>query len=76
LSFAPMQLIQNTSDRAWALSWVEAVMELNGLKVTPQQRNEIETAIKNNAAEQSYSLSDLSNTLQDVEMREVLKAYT
>lgn len=76
LSFAPMQLIQNASDQAWALSWVEAVMELNNIKVTPYQRNEIEAAIRNNAAERSYSLSDLSNTLQDSEMREVLKAYT
>lgn len=76
LSFAPMQLISNASDQAWALSWVEAVMELNNVRISPQQRNEIEAAIRNNAAEQAYSLSDLSNTLQDIEMREVLKAYT
>lgn len=76
LSFAPMQLIQNASDQAWALTWVEAVMELNNIQVTPYQRNEIESAIRNNAAEKSYSLSDLSNTLQDSGMREVLKAYT
>ena len=76
LSFAPLQLIKNRSDRAWAVEWVESLMSLNGIEITPAQRNEITAAIDNNSLTQSYSLSDLSNTLQDEEMREVLKIYT
>lgn len=76
LSFAPLQLIKNRSDRAWAVEWVESLMSLNGIQISPAQRNEITAAIDNNASTQSYSLSDLSNTLQDEQMREVLKFYT
>ena len=76
LSFAPLQLIKNRSDRAWAVEWVESLMSLNRIEITPAQRNEITAAIDNNASTESYSLSDLSNTLQDEQMREVLKIYT
>ncbi len=76
LAFAPLQLIKNRSDRAWAVEWIESLMSLNGVEISPLQRNEITAAIDNNAANGSYSLSDLSNTLQDNNMREVLKFYT
>ena len=76
LQFAPLQLIRDPQNHAWAADWIESIMILNDVQVTPQRRNEIEAAIRNNAAEQSYSLSDFSNTIQDAQVREALKSYT
>ena len=76
LQFAPLQLIKDPQNHAWAASWIESILELNEVSLTPQRRNEIEAAIRNNASEKSYSLSDFSNTIQDQEVREALKSYT
>nr|WP_311527748.1 VirB4 family type IV secretion/conjugal transfer ATPase [uncultured Ralstonia sp.] len=76
LAFCPLQFLASRSDRAWAASWIEAILELNGVRLTPLQRNEVAAAIQNMHESGSRTLSDFSVTLQDEAVRQALKQYT
>ncbi len=76
LSFCPLQFLDSKSDRAWAMEWIAMMVELNGLTVTPLQRNEISQAIANMHHSGSRTLSDFIVTIQDESIRECLRQYT
>ncbi len=76
LSFCPLQFLQSKSDRAWAMEWIAMMVELNGITVTPMQRNEISQAIANMHHSGSRTLSDFIVTIQDEAIRECLRQYT
>ncbi|PTN07476.1 VirB4 family type IV secretion/conjugal transfer ATPase [Nitrosomonas aestuarii] len=76
LAFCPLQFLTSKGDRAWALEWVCLMVELNGMTVTPQQRNEVSLAIANMHQSGSHTLSDFLVTIQDETIREALKQYT
>ncbi|MCB1934916.1 MAG: VirB4 family type IV secretion/conjugal transfer ATPase [Nitrosomonas sp.] len=76
LAFCPLQFLESKSDRAWALEWICTMVELNGITVSPQQRNEISLAITNMHQSGSHTLSDFLVTIQDEAIREALKQYT
>ncbi|MCB1720090.1 MAG: conjugal transfer protein TrbE, partial [Candidatus Competibacteraceae bacterium] len=72
LAFCPLQFLESKGDRAWALEWICTMVELNGITVSPQQRNEISLAITNMHQSGSYTLSDFMVTIQDEAIREAL----
>jgi type IV secretion system protein TrbE len=76
LSFCPLQYLESRSDRAWAREWIEQICALNGLEVTPGQRNEIAGAITSMHASGHTTLTDFASTVQDEAIRQVLKEYT
>ncbi len=76
LAFCPLQFLESKGDRAWALEWICTMVELNGITVSPQQRNEISLAITNMHQSGSHTLSDFLVTIQDEAIREALKQYT
>lgn len=76
LAFCPLRFLEFKSDRAWALEWICTMVELNGMAVTPRQRNEISLAIANMYQSGSNTLSDFLVTIQDETIREALKQYT
>ncbi|MXS78108.1 VirB4 family type IV secretion/conjugal transfer ATPase [Nitrosomonas sp. JL21] len=76
LSFCPLQFLETKSDRAWAMEWICLMVELNGITVTPLQRNEISQAIANMHHSGSKTLSDFIVTIQDEAIRECLRQYT
>lgn len=76
LAFCPLQFLESKGDRAWALEWICTLVELNGITVSPQQRNEISLAITNMHQSGSHTLSDFLVTIQDEVIREALKQYT
>ena len=76
LAFCPLQFLESKRDRAWALEWICTMVELNGITVSPQQRNEISLAIINMHQSGSHTLSDFMVTIQDEAIREALKQYT
>ena len=76
LSFCPLQFLDSKSDRAWAMEWIAMMVELNGITVTPLQRNEISQAIANMHHSGSRTLSDFIVTIQDESIRECLRQYT
>ncbi len=45
LSFCPLQFLESKSDLAWAMEWIEIILSLNGLNTSPEQRNEIASAM-------------------------------
>lgn len=76
LAFAPLQHLSTQEARAWALEWIETILNLNDVIITPSQRNEIGLALTNMDASGSGTLSELSILIQDEPIREALKQYT
>lgn len=76
LAFCPFQYLETTSDRAWALDWIDTILRLNGLNTTPKQRNEIADAIKSMVANGSKTFTDFLSSIQDQEIRDALSSYT
>jgi type IV secretion system protein VirB4 len=76
LSFCPLQFLATKGDRAWAMGWIDTLLSLNGVLTTPAQRNEIGNAVMNMHESGARTLSELSLTIQDAEIREALKQYT
>jgi type IV secretion/conjugal transfer VirB4 family ATPase len=76
LAFCPLQFLETKGDRAWAMEWIDTILELNGLKTDPAQRNEIGNAIMNLYASESKTFSEFAVTIQDSKIREALKQYT
>lgn len=77
LQFCPLQFLDKASDRAWALDWLEIVLNLNmESRVTPGQRQEIAKTLTNMAETGGKTLSDFVATVQDKTIRETLQAYT
>jgi type IV secretion system protein TrbE len=76
LSFCPLQYLETDSDRAWAIEWLEQICALNGVMITPAQRNTIASAIKSLHSSGHSTLSDFVSTVQDPVIREVLNEYT
>jgi type IV secretion/conjugal transfer VirB4 family ATPase len=76
LSFCPLQFLESSSDRAWAMDWIDTMLALNGLTTNPGQRNEIASAIINMHQTGSHSLTDFVSSIQDKSIREALKQYT
>ena len=76
LSFCPLQYLDSEGDRSWAAEWLEQICALNGLVVTPAQRNEIARSIKSLHQRKHTSLTDFCSTVQDTAIREVLNEYT
>lgn len=76
LAFCPLQFLDSRADRAWAMSWVDTLLALNGLHTTAAQRNEIGMAIMSMHRSGACTLSEFVLTLQDTAMREALHVYT
>lgn len=76
LSFCPLQYLSTKSDRAWAMDWIDTILELNDIKTTPSQRNEIGRAIMTMKENGHKTISDFQSTVQDAAIREALVQYT
>lgn len=76
LNFCPLQYLETQGDRAWAAGWIEDILLLNDQKITVSQRNLIAQAIESMHNTDSCTLTDFTNTVQNIEIRETLKPYT
>jgi type IV secretion system protein VirB4 len=76
LAFCPLSVIQNESERFWAKDWIETLLELQGIIITPNYRQKIHQAIELLSKSTSKTMTDFVNTLQDIELREALSPYT
>ena len=76
LAFCPLQFLDTKNDRAWALEWISTIIELNNVVITPNQRNELSTALNSMHQSGAKTLSEFSVTLQDEAIREVMLQYT
>jgi type IV secretion system protein TrbE len=76
LAFYPLQEIEDDSDIAWAVGWVEGLCRLNGLDVTPHRRNAISQAVEKLRLSPARTLTELSANVQDLDVREALQHFT
>ena len=76
LAFCPLAAIDAHTDRAWAADWLETLASLQGLVVQPRHRVALTRAVELLATSQRRTLTDLTSTLQDADLREALAHYT
>lgn len=76
LAFCPLFQLATESDRAWAAGWIETLVALQGVPVTPDHRNAIARQIELMANSQRRSLSDFVSGVQMREIKEALRHYT
>ena len=76
LSFCPLAGISSQRERSWAAEWLEVLLDLQGVAITPRHRVAIQRALELLAAGPKPTLTDLEIRLQDGELREALRPYT
>ncbi|MGX9393901.1 conjugal transfer protein TrbE (plasmid) [Nitrobacteraceae bacterium UC4446_H13] len=76
LSFCPLAELNDDSDRAWAAEWIETLVALQGVKITPDHRNAITHQIALMAAARGRSISDFVSGVQLREIKDALHPYT
>jgi type IV secretory pathway VirB4 component len=64
------------ADRAWATEWIETLVALQGVTVTPDHRNAISRQIGLMAGAPGRSLSDFVSGVQMREIKDALHHYT
>lgn len=76
--FQPLADVDRPEERAWAAGWLESLLELQGLTITPQQRARLDHALVLLGAEprQFRTLTELTVQLQDSTMVAALRPYT
>ena len=77
LCFSPLAQINQPGELGWAEDWVGALLELQGLKLKPTQRNELHralVAVRDSGGERT--LTNLQIELQERDMKEALEEYT
>lgn len=77
LAFCPLANVHEShAERAWAEEWLETLVILQGVAVTPAQRQSLHRAVVLLSASTGRTMTDLMNTLQDHALREALAHYT
>ena len=76
LSFCPLAELEDDTDRAWSAEWIETLVALQGVKVTPDYRNAIARQIALMANARGRSLSDFVSGVQLREIKDALHSYT
>ncbi|HYM97075.1 MAG TPA: hypothetical protein VET26_07235 [Candidatus Sulfotelmatobacter sp.] len=78
VAFQPLADIDNPTERAWAAGWLEMLLELQGVAITPQRRLRLERALSLLADEsrEFRTLTELTVQLQDADLADALRPYT
>ncbi|RWB93448.1 MAG: conjugal transfer protein TrbE, partial [Mesorhizobium sp.] len=76
LAFCPLAELSSDGDRAWAAEWIETLVALQGVSVTPDYRNAISRQIGLMAQSRGHSLSDFVSGVQMREIKDALHHYT
>lgn len=76
LTFCPLSELASDSDRAFAAEWIETLVTLQSVTVTPEHRNAISRQIALMAKASGRSLSDFVSGVQMREIKDALHHYT
>ncbi|WP_336814119.1 conjugal transfer protein TrbE [Bosea sp. MMO-172] len=76
LAFCPLAELATDADRAWASEWIETLVVLQGVTVSPDHRNAISRQIALMAAAPGRSLADFVSGVQMREIKDALHHYT
>ena len=75
LSFCPLSELSDPSVQQWACDWIEKIVTLQGVKITPLIRSDIDQAIRDTSKSPNKSLSDFYLNLQNDDLKEALKSF-
>ncbi|PND18419.1 conjugal transfer protein TrbE [Ensifer sp. MMN_5] len=76
LAFCPLSDLSSETDRAWATEWIEMLVALQGVTITPDHRNAISRQIGLMVSAPGRSLSDFASGVQMREIKDALHHYT
>ncbi|WP_127601136.1 conjugal transfer protein TrbE [Nitratireductor alexandrii] len=76
LSFCPLAELSTEGDRAWASEWIETLIAMQGVAITPDHRNAISRQVGLMASARGRSLSDFVSGVQMREIKDALHHYT
>jgi type IV secretion system protein VirB4 len=78
LAFQPLARVDQPFERAWAAEWLETVVGLQGVTVTPPLRERIDRALELVAQTEPLhrTLTELTVQLQDETLAQALRPYT
>jgi type IV secretion system protein VirB4 len=76
LNFCPLSVLATDEDRAWASEWIEILIALQGVNITPEHRNAISRQIGLMAHARGRSLSDFVSGVRMQEIKNALHHYT
>ncbi|AIL64742.1 Type IV secretion system protein virB4 [Rickettsiales bacterium Ac37b] len=76
LTFCPLANIDQMSERFWAKDWIETLLIMQDITITPNIRQKIHEAIELLSTSPSKTMSDFINTVQAIEIREALLPYS
>lgn len=76
LAFCPLFELSTDGDRAWASEWIEMLVALQGVTITPDHRNAISRQVGLMATAVGRSLSDFVSGVQMREIKDALHHYT
>jgi type IV secretion system protein VirB4 len=76
LAFCPLKQLDSAADQAWAAEWVEVMLTLQGVVVTPAYRQTVYEAILRLVGSPRRTLTEFVAELQDETLRQALSYYT
>ena len=76
LAFCPLAELSTDGDRAWASGWIEMLVAMQGVTITPDHRNAISRQVGLMANAPGRSLSDFVSGVQMREIKDALHHYT
>ena len=86
LSFCPLAVIENEADLGWAIDWIQSMIELNNVTVSPEISKSIQDtltqmwsgkqAAQNGGSEYDMSLTNFTNMCQNEDVRQAMSTYT
>ncbi|MFG1182835.1 conjugal transfer protein TrbE [Xanthobacter versatilis] len=76
LAFCPLAELTTEGDRAFASEWIETLVALQGVTISPDHRNAISRQISLMAGSRGRSLSDFVSGVQMREIKDALHHYT
>lgn len=76
LAFAPLSSLKTQTDIAWAETWILTLVELQGIKPTPNDKELIHHALKLHVENNSKSLTEFISNVQSLELRSALNHYS
>jgi type IV secretion/conjugal transfer VirB4 family ATPase len=76
LAFCPLRQIDSDAELAWAVDWLEALWAIQGLELSPRQRNALTSALQELRLSPTRTLTEFCANVQDLEIRDALQYYT
>jgi len=79
VGFFPLADVHKVGERAWAETWLQAMLELNGIEMTSARRKTLRQTLAALGDEKDRNMRTLTHfvgMLQDIEMADALRYYT